>query len=77
MAESAAQTVARLAADAIAGQLKITFSQGMSLASVFKQYNATPAMKKDAISVLAQLLTESAPDLAAALCDELSSRIGK
>ncbi len=71
------ETVAKLAVDAVLGDLSLTMGEGMSLAKTYKHYVAKPTLRHRVIIRVAQLMTERAPLAAMKLVDHLGPLVGR
>jgi hypothetical protein len=69
--------LAKIAADALLGNLKLGAFDKVKLATSYTAFLASPEAKRQAIDRIAQELAERAPDVAARLCDALAERVGK
>lgn len=76
--DTVVETVAKLAVDAMLGELALSMSQGLSLVKTFKTYNTSqPELRHRVMIRTAQLLAERAPLAAMKLVDHLGPLVGR
>lgn len=76
-ADTIADQVGKLAADALRGSLTMTMGDGLRLVKTFAAYNRDPALRLLAVRQFADLLAREAPDVASRLVDALAERVGR